>query len=62
MTTTTVSPDDPLTRAVEGSGHIWVLVLIGVVVVALGVIVLVTGWHRLPGRDGRHRPERPETP
>ena len=60
MTTTAIAPDDPLTRAFEGSSHVWVLVLLGVVVVALGVIVLVAG-HRLPGRTGRHGAERLES-
>ena len=62
MSTTTPAPvDDPLLRAFEGSSHVWVFVLIGMVLIAIGVIILVAGWHVLPLRQAQHRPEHPES-
>jgi hypothetical protein len=59
-TTTPAPPEDPLLRAFEGSSHIWVFVLLGVVLVAIGVIVIVAGWHGLPLRKTTHLPEHTE--
>jgi TRAP-type C4-dicarboxylate transport system permease small subunit len=56
-TTTTTTTVDVLTTAFERAGHAWVLALVGALVVGLGVIVLVAGWHRRTTRNGRHRRE-----
>ena len=56
MTYTTTS-GDILTTAIERAGPAWVVALIGALVVGLGVIVLVAGWHRRTTRNGRHRPD-----
>lgn len=57
-TATSVAPE-MLSQVIEGSGHAWVLVLIGVLAIAVGVIVGVTGWHR---HTTRPRPTAKPTP
>lgn len=61
MTAITLPSEGSLTRAFEGSSHVWVLVLLGAVVVGLGVIVLVAGQYRRPGPHGRRGPQQPDT-
>lgn len=59
---TTSVASDMLSRVIEGSGHAWVLVLIGVMAIAVGVIVGVTGWHRHTTRPRHPTPTPPSQP